>query len=166
MTWNFVRFQEILNPVFAGNFSFLSQKLVNPLLNLSSYFLFGIPFLKLLLSYSKLTFEHKPWRLEPKTNNKQQKNKTNNKHLYFITFILGMLSFWIVLYIGIIGGSIYGNILVLWIVRTTRSLQNVNNLLVANLAVTGQLFSKGYWTLKLQSYWHKIHTVVLSDWIL
>lgn len=51
-----------------------------------------------------------------------------------------MLSFWIVLYVGIIGGSIYGNILVLWIVRTTRSLQNVNNLLVANLAVTGQLF--------------------------
>ena len=77
---------------------------------------------------------------------KQQKTTKNkqirNKHLYFITFILGMLSFWIVLYIGIIGGSIYGNILVLWIVRTTRSLQNVNNLLVANLAGTGQLFSE------------------------
>ena len=64
-----------------------------------------------------------------------------------------MLSFWIVLYIGIIGGSIYGNILVLWIVRTTRSLQNVNNLLVANLAGTGQLFSERvstHWTYFMQ----------------
>ena len=42
----------------------------------------------------------------------------------------------IFLYILIIGGSLYGNILVLWIVRTTKSLQNVNNLLVANLAIT------------------------------
>ena len=134
-------FQKILNTAFAENFSCLSQKLVNPLLNLSSYFLFGIPFLKWLLSYSKLNISPGAWNI-----NKQQatKKQTNNKHLYFITFILGMLSFWIVLYIGIIGGSIYGNILVLWIVRTTRSLQNVNNLLVANLAVTGQLFSKGY----------------------
>jgi len=33
-------------------------------------------------------------------------------------------------------GSVYGNGLVLWIVRTTKSLQNVNNLLVANLAIT------------------------------
>ena len=41
-----MRFQEILNPAFAENFSFLSQKLVNLLLNLSSYFLFGIPFFK------------------------------------------------------------------------------------------------------------------------
>ena len=35
---------KILNQVFAENFSCLSQKLVNPLLYLSSYFLFGIPF--------------------------------------------------------------------------------------------------------------------------
>ena len=37
----FSEFQKILNPAFAENFK--SQKLVNPLVNLSSYFLFGIP---------------------------------------------------------------------------------------------------------------------------
>lgn len=32
--------------------------------------------------------------------------------------------------------SVYGNALVLWVVSTTKSLQNVNNLLIANLAVS------------------------------
>ena len=32
--------------------------------------------------------------------------------------------------------SMYGNILVLWVVSTTKSLQNVNNLLIANLAIS------------------------------
>ena len=33
-------------------------------------------------------------------------------------------------------GSVNANVLVLWIVKATKALQNVNNLLVANLAVT------------------------------
>ena len=40
-----------------------------------------------------------------------------------------------------IGGSIFGNLLVLLIVRTTKSLQNINNLLVANLAVSDIILS-------------------------
>ena len=44
LSWNFVRFQKILNPAFGENFSCLSQKLVNPLSYVSSYvFLIWFP---------------------------------------------------------------------------------------------------------------------------
>jgi hypothetical protein len=42
MSSNFVRFQKIQNQAFAENFICLSQKLVNPLFYLSSYFLLHI----------------------------------------------------------------------------------------------------------------------------
>ena len=42
----------------------------------------------------------------------------------------------VILYGLAIGGTLYGNVLVLWIVKATKTLQNINNLLVANLAVT------------------------------
>jgi hypothetical protein len=61
---------------------------------------------------------------------------TLSQMLYLYFLILGV---WITLifFYGIASvGSVYGNGLVLWIVRTTKSLQNVNNLLVANLAIT------------------------------
>ena len=48
-----MRFQKILNSAFAENFSCLSQKLVNPFFYVSSYFLFGIPFSKKLISKKK-----------------------------------------------------------------------------------------------------------------
>ena len=32
--------------------------------------------------------------------------------------------------------SVYGNALILWVVSTTKSLQNVNNLLIINLAIS------------------------------
>ena len=47
MSSNFVRFQEILNQAFAENFTCLTQKLVNPLKNLSLHFLIGIPFIEI-----------------------------------------------------------------------------------------------------------------------
>ena len=40
-----------------------------------------------------------------------------------------------------IAGSVYGNVLVLLIVRTTKSLRNINNLLVANLAIADIILS-------------------------
>ena len=46
------------------------------------------------------------------------------------------LVFFLVLYGLAILVSIYGNILVLWIVKTTTALRNTNNLLVSNLAIT------------------------------
>ena len=48
-----MRFQKILNSACAENFSGLSQKLVNPFFYVSSYFLFGIPFSKKLISKKK-----------------------------------------------------------------------------------------------------------------
>ena len=53
----------------------------------------------------------------------------------------GSLAFLIILYTVTIGGSIYGNVLVMWIVKTTKALQNVNNLYVANLAFTDIILS-------------------------
>ena len=47
----------------------------------------------------------------------------------------------ITLYTIMIGWSIYGNVMVLIIVRKTRSLQNVNNLLVSNLAICDIILS-------------------------
>ena len=47
----------------------------------------------------------------------------------------------IILYAIMIGWSIYGNVMVLMIVRKTRSLQNVNNLLVSNLAICDIILS-------------------------
>ena len=47
---------------------------------------------------------------------------------------LGLVGFLILIYGLTIAASSYGNTLVLWIVSTTKSLQNVNNLLIANLA--------------------------------
>ena len=47
----------------------------------------------------------------------------------------------ITLYTIMIGWSIYGNVMVLMIVRKTRSLQNVNNLLVSNLAICDIILS-------------------------
>ena len=52
--------------------------------------------------------------------------------------ILGVWVCLITIYGLVSIGSVYGNGLVLWIVSTTKSLQNVNNLLVANLAITGK----------------------------
>ena len=47
----------------------------------------------------------------------------------------------IILYAIMIGWSIYGNVMVLVIVRKTHSLQNVNNLLVSNLAICDIILS-------------------------
>ena len=47
---------------------------------------------------------------------------------------LGLVGFLILIYGLTIAASSYGNTLVLWIVSTTKSLQNVNNILIANLA--------------------------------
>ena len=54
-----MRFQKILNSACAENFSGLSQKLVNPFFYVSSYFLFGIPFSKKLISKKK-SYPEKP----------------------------------------------------------------------------------------------------------
>ena len=57
-------------------------------------------------------------------------------------------------------GSVYGNGLVLWIVRTTKSLQNVNNLLVANLAITDIILAalvtpfQAYAAMEQRWVWH------------
>ena len=59
-------------------------------------------------------------------------------------FLLYLLGVWIslIFFYGIASiGSVYGNGLVLWIVSTTKSLQNVNNLFVANLAITDIIIS-------------------------
>ena len=45
MSSNFERLHEIINQAYAENFSILTQKMENPLLNLSLHFLIGIPFL-------------------------------------------------------------------------------------------------------------------------
>ena len=48
----------------------------------------------------------------------------------------------ITLYCVVIGASIYGNMIVLWIIRKTKALHNVaNNLLLANLAVLDIMIS-------------------------
>ena len=52
------------------------------------------------------------------------------------SYLSETLVFFLVLYGLAILVSIYGNLLVLWIVKTTRALRNVNNLLVSNLAIT------------------------------
>ena len=52
------------------------------------------------------------------------------------TMILGVVAFLILLYGLTVAISSYGNVLVMWIVITTKSLQNVNNLLIANLAIS------------------------------
>ena len=72
-----------------------------------------------------------------KTNFFTELTKMNNN----LFFILGELIFLITLYAAMIGGSVYGNFLVLLIVRTTKSLQNINNLLVANLAIADIILS-------------------------
>ena len=45
MSSNFERLHEIINQAYAENFSILTQKMANPLLNPSLHFLIGIPFL-------------------------------------------------------------------------------------------------------------------------
>ena len=44
MSSNFEMLHEIINQAYAENFSILTQKMVNPLLNPSLHFLIGIPF--------------------------------------------------------------------------------------------------------------------------
>ena len=60
MSSNFERLQEIVDQADAENFSCLSQKLVNPLLYLSSYFLFGnspfLIFFKKMLGFTNKHF--------------------------------------------------------------------------------------------------------------
>ena len=48
MSSNFERLHEIINQAYAENFSILTQKIANPLLNPSLHFLIGIPFKKFL----------------------------------------------------------------------------------------------------------------------
>ena len=50
MSSNFERLHEIINQAYAENFSILTQKMVNQLLNPSLHFLIGIPFLKKRIS--------------------------------------------------------------------------------------------------------------------
>ena len=70
------------------------------------------------------------------TNQMGQTYTICNDFFYFM--ILGVWVCLITIYGLVSIGSVYGNGLVLWIVSTTKSLQNVNNLLVANLAITGK----------------------------
>ena len=58
-----------------------------------------------------------------------------NFYFHFFPFS-GVVAFLILIYGLTIAASSYGNSLVLWIVSTTKSLQNVNNLLIANLALS------------------------------
>ena len=59
-----------------------------------------------------------------------------------LLFWLGILVSLITLYCVVIGASIYGNMIVLWIIRKTKALHNVaNNLLLANLAVLDIMIS-------------------------
>ena len=53
---------------------------------------------------------------------------------YHILFPVA-LTLMILLYVATAIVCFYGNFMVLWIIRTTKSLQNMNNLLVANLAI-------------------------------
>ena len=64
-----------------------------------------------------------------------------------------------VLYSVTIGVSSYSNALVLWIVSTTKSLQNVNNFHIANLAVSSNLtmsmeFDKNFSNWLIKWLWH------------
>ena len=46
------------------------------------------------------------------------------------------MTFMILIYGAVTVATVYGNASVLWIVTTTKSLRNVNNILIANLAVS------------------------------
>ena len=47
-----------------------------------------------------------------------------------------IMTFMILIYGAVTITTVYGNVSVLWIVTTTKSLRNVNNILIANLAVS------------------------------
>ena len=51
MSSNFERLHEIINQAYAENFSILTQKMANPLLNPPLHFLIGIPFFKLVMFF-------------------------------------------------------------------------------------------------------------------
>lgn len=51
-------------------------------------------------------------------------------------YFTGIMAAMMIIYGIVIITSLYGNFSVLWIVSTTKSLRNVNNLLIANLAIS------------------------------
>ena len=58
-----------------------------------------------------------------------------------ILFWIGIMAFMILIYGVVTILSVYGNALILWVVSTTKSLQNVNNLLIINLAISDMIIA-------------------------
>ena len=58
-----------------------------------------------------------------------------------ILFLIGIMAFMILIYGVVTILSVYGNALILWVVSTTKSLQNVNNLLIINLAISDMIIA-------------------------